>query len=102
MNAGTGFSAGLTAAWDYKAPKPWSWHKITQADADYCLEVLPPIYFSGGFAVSEPVMHDERGRPIYLCIKVERSHSGGSATHYAKLSTIHDVDRNADDWRARE
>jgi len=90
------FSEGLKAAWDYKAPKPWGWRKITKADANYCLEVLPPIYFSGGFAVSEPVIHDGAGRPVYLCVKRER---GGFC---AKLSTIAEVDPKADDWRARE
>jgi hypothetical protein len=99
----TTFSAGLKAAWDYKAPKPWDWQSITEADADYCLEVLPPIYFRGGFAVSEPVIHDESGRPVYLCVREERAHMHGAASRYsAKLSTISDVDARADDWRARE
>jgi len=99
----TTFSAGLKAAWDYQAPKPWPWREIPEADADYCEGVLPPIYFSGGFAVSEPVTDDERGRPIYLCVKVERSHTHGQPGRYfAKLSTIHDVDPKADDWRGRE
>ena len=98
-----GFSDGLKAAWDYKAPKPWDWRKITQEDADYCLEVLPPIYFRGGFAVSEPVIHDDKGRPVYLCVKRERSHTHGREPRYfAKLSAIHDVDSEADDWRSRE
>lgn len=97
------FSAGLKAAWDYKAPKPWNWRQITERDADYCLEVLPPIYFSGGFAVSEPVIHDKQGRPVYLCVRVEKSHTHGVEPRYsAKLSTIAEVDANADDWRARE
>ena len=90
----TTFSAGLKAAWDYRAPQPWPWRDITEADADYCLEVLPPIYFPGGFAVSEPVMHDAQGRPIYLCIKCERSHTHGRPDRYlAKLSTIAEVGR---------
>lgn len=90
------FSAGLKAAWDYKAPKPWDWRAITKDDADYCLEVLPPIYFAGGFAVSEPVIHDERGRAVYLCVKNERG------KYFAKLAAIADVDPKADDWRGRE
>ena len=99
----TAFSSGLKAAWDYKAPKPWPWRAITEADADYCLEALPPIYFSGGFAVSEPVMHDDADRPVYLCVRRERSHTHGQPDRYfARLSTIKDVDATADDWRARE
>lgn len=90
------FSEGLKAAWDYKAPRPWDWRAITEDDADYCLEVLPPIYFRGGFAVSEPVIHDGHNRPVYLCVKRE----GGK--FFAKLSAIADVDANADDWRAKE
>jgi hypothetical protein len=97
------FSAGLKAAWDYKAPKPWVWRRITEADFWYCLEVLPPIYFRGGFAVSEPVIHEQGDRPVYLCVREERSHTnGGSSKYFAKLSTIRDVDPTADDWRARE
>lgn len=37
------------------AADPRSWHPMTEEEADYCLEVLPPIYFPGGFAVSEPL-----------------------------------------------
>lgn len=90
------FSEGLKAAWDYKAPRPWDWRAITEDDADYCLGVLPPIYFAGGFAVSEPAIHDAQDRPVYLCVKRERGRL------FAKLAAIHEVDPNADDWRARE
>jgi hypothetical protein len=44
------------------------WHEISEADCWYSLEVLPPIYFAGGFAVSEPIRDDEHGEPVYLCI----------------------------------
>lgn len=91
----TGFSAGLTRAWDYKQPRD-EWHRITQDDADYCLEVLPPIYFRGGFAVSEPVMHNDEGEAIYLCVREERGKFS------ARLATIREVDPTADDWRARQ
>lgn len=45
-----------------------AWHPMTADEAEYCLNVLPPIYFSGGFAVSEPLRHDAKGRPVYLCV----------------------------------
>lgn len=98
----TTFSPGLKAAWDYNAPKPWDWREITEADMDYVLQVLPPIYFRGGFACSEPVIHDENGRPVYLCVRCDGPRYDGSSKYFAKLSTIHDVDPKADDWRARE
>lgn len=95
MSTETGFSAALTRAWDYKQPRA-EWHEITEADADYCLEVLPPIYFRGGFAVSEPVIHDQKGEPVYLCVRREHG------KFLARLASIREVDAAADDWRARQ
>jgi hypothetical protein len=45
-----------------------SWYRITPKDASYCLEVLPPIYFPGGFAVSEAAWHDENGQATYFAV----------------------------------
>jgi len=36
---------------------------------DEFLNVLPPIYFTGGFAVSEPYTHNAKGMPVFLCIE---------------------------------
>lgn len=48
------------------------WTEITQGAADYCLCyclcVLPPIYFPGGFAVSEPIRHTLGDEPVYCCV----------------------------------
>lgn len=44
------------------------WVEIDQERADYFLGVLPPIYFKGGFFVSEPAAHvtiDGREVPVY-------------------------------------
>ncbi len=41
------------------------WFETTEAVYDNQLGVLPPIYFRGGFMVSEPADHDGRGVPIY-------------------------------------
>ena len=50
-----------------KAP-PGIWCEISEAQMMEALEVLPPIYFPGGFAVSEPLRHDGNGDPVYLCV----------------------------------
>lgn len=42
-----------------------TWFQVSQARYDYFIEVLPPIYFPGGFFVSEAASHDDRGVPIY-------------------------------------
>jgi len=36
------------------------WVRISEARADEFLGVLPPIYFHGGFFVSEPASHEYR------------------------------------------
>ena len=40
--------------WDRAKHSP-AWVRATAEEADYCLNVLPPIMFAGGFAVSEPI-----------------------------------------------
>lgn len=56
--------------WPWKAcdANPGAWCATSAEDADYCLEVLPPIYFRGGFAVSEPIRHTAEDVPVYLCL----------------------------------
>lgn len=39
------------------------WFKISAERADELLNVLPPIYFKGGFFVSEPASHEVRKVP---------------------------------------
>ena len=43
-----------------------AWHEISEDAADYCLEVLPPIYVRGGFMVSEAWRHLDTGEPEYF------------------------------------
>jgi hypothetical protein len=88
MTQETGFSAGLTRAWDYEQPRD-QWHEITEEDADYCLGVLPPIYFRGGFAVSEPVIHNAKNEPVYLCVVRARGQL------FARLASITEVESEA-------
>jgi hypothetical protein len=56
--------------WPWKAcdNDPEAWCEINEEHADYCLNVLPPIYFPGGFAVSEPVRADASGQEVYLAL----------------------------------
>jgi hypothetical protein len=53
--------------WDRAKHSPF-WVRVKPEEADYCLNVLPPIYFAGGFAVSEPIRDDDFGRPVYLAV----------------------------------
>lgn len=50
------------------ASNPGAWCEITEAHADEMLSVMPPIYFSGGFAVGEAMRSDSAGRNTYLAI----------------------------------
>lgn len=43
------------SCWNRAAADETAWHPMSEEEAEYCLNVLPPIYFSGGFAVSEPI-----------------------------------------------
>ena len=45
-----------------------SWHESDHEFAMYCLEVLPPLYFKGGFCVSEAASHTADGSPIYCAV----------------------------------
>ena len=46
--------------WPWKAVDEHrgAWCEISNEHFDYCLNVLPPIYFPGGFATSEAVRFD--------------------------------------------
>lgn len=59
------------------------WREIDQEAADEVLCVLPPIYFVGGFAMSEPFDHTAAGVPLYYC--VIRSKNG---KHFMKIATV--------------
>lgn len=82
-------SAALRRAWDYHArdyDNPASkWRRITERDYWYCLEVLPPIYVPGGFAVSEPVTSTDDGQTVYLVVL------GGPKNARARLATLAQV-----------
>lgn len=50
---------------------PPEWTETDRETADYLLNVLPPVWVSGGYMVSEPVRHDAAGYPVYTgCTKV--------------------------------
>jgi hypothetical protein len=48
--------------------RPDAWVELTKEQFDYCLGVLPPIYFRGGFAISEASRHTAEGVPVYCCV----------------------------------
>lgn len=66
---------------------PTEWCEINEEHYWYFLEVLPPIDYAGGFAVSEPWTHTAEGLPTYLCISTVRG------KHYARHATIGDAVR---------
>ena len=50
---------------------PAAWVEISEEHWIYSMEVLPPIYFDGGFAVSEASHEDAQGREMYAaCVKI--------------------------------
>jgi hypothetical protein len=53
--------------WTLAATDPTRWHEISRAKSDELLSTLPPIDFTGGFAVSEAIRH-EGGSAVYLCV----------------------------------
>lgn len=54
--------------WDAARDNQDAWSKGTEEEYWYCLEVLPPIMFAGGFAVSEAIRHNADGRAVYLAV----------------------------------
>lgn len=70
-------------AWPFDLGKkhPDAWIEMSEEHATYSLEVLPPIYFRGGFAVSEPAWHNEHDEPVYWCVvKAGSKHYGRHLT----------------------
>jgi hypothetical protein len=64
-------------------------HTWAEIDSDAyweALEVLPPIYFPGGFAVSEAMTANAKGEEVYLCVVT----IGKSSTtrHFAGYRTL--------------
>lgn len=56
------------------------WRECTEEFANQALEVLPPIYVSGGFMVSEPYTHEGNAGVYALVAKV-------GARHFTRYST---------------
>jgi len=67
--------------WTVAKADPTRWHEISAAKVEELNNVLPPIDFSGGFAVSEAIRHDGAAA-VYLCVV----NVGGK--WWAKESTI--------------
>jgi hypothetical protein len=80
--------------WVACAADPGAWCEITEEDYWYCLEVLPPYYFDGGFAVSEACTHNDRGEPTYLCVATVKGR------HYARELTLREANIEAPRLRA--
>lgn len=56
----------LGAAWPWPAANaPGAWYESIEEHYEHAFECLPPIFFPGGFFVSEPAFHDARGVPAY-------------------------------------
>jgi hypothetical protein len=72
-------------AWQRAEQNPGTWIPITEDEHDELLGVLPPIYFPGGFAVSEAIRHNGQGQPVYLCVRK----AGGC--HFAQELTIREA-----------
>lgn len=88
---------------------PGQWCRCSQEHADYFLGVLPPIYFPGGFACSEPWTHLDNGTPTYLCVitRGRKPYAKHATISEAKLAAYGLAHQSPDtpareDWRARE
>lgn len=44
------------------------WNSIAEADADFLLGAVPPIYLPGGFACGEAYSDNRAGETTYICI----------------------------------
>ena len=80
--------AGIRS-WEAAKAHPRTWCRITEAEADEALNVLPPIYFDGGFAVSEPIRHTAADEPVFLGV-VQRS-----GIYYCAEGTVAELSREA-------
>lgn len=74
--------------WDAAKENPGAWCRITEAHYWELLGVLPPKYFPGGFAVSEPIRDVPEGT-VYLCVVAKGN------SYYCKATTIAEASREA-------
>lgn len=84
-------------SWQISEEHPDSWCRIGDGWAMEALEVLPPIYFRGGFAVSEAVTSDLTGAVMYLCVVTVH---GTSDAYYCRVLSIKDATEQAPRLRA--
>lgn len=77
------------SGWKVAEENPGFWVKVSEEKAWEYLEVLPPFYFPGGFAVSEPIRHNKNNQPVYLCVTTIRGQA------YVREGTIAEATREA-------
>jgi hypothetical protein len=77
---------------DFKAGEN-AWREVSSEFADDALNVLPPIYFTGGFLVSEPYTHDPKtGCGVYACFaEIGRRHFARYATRAEAPALVADL-----------
>lgn len=63
-----------------------SWVQTDESGYYYCLNVMPPIYREGCFAVSEPMWHTRDDRPIYLWLRI------CGDTHQCRYATVAEIE----------
>jgi hypothetical protein len=68
--------------------------EITEEQMWTALEVLPPIYFRGGFAVSEPQCHDRTNTPVYACVVTK------GKRYFLRYGTVKEAEAFADELRS--
>lgn len=61
-----------------------TWAEIDEEAFSEALDVLPPRYFPGGFAVSEAVCDDHEGRVMYLCVVTKQRRHFARYAHIVK------------------
>jgi hypothetical protein len=85
------FVTGTTEQQPWEAAKEHrgAWVEVSEERWEYCLNVLPPIYFRGGFAVSEASWHTAGNVPVYLCLVTVKG------TRYAQELTIAEAVKEA-------
>jgi len=92
-----------TAQYPWTAAKdnPGAWCSITETYYWELLNVLPPLYFPGGFAVSEPIRDSDQGT-IYLCVvtKGDPDNPLRKPEYFCKATTIAEAAREVPILRA--
>ena len=63
-----------------------SWTQVSADIAIYFLNVLPPIFRSGGFACSEQYS-DRNGRPTYFCFR-----EAEDADYVGRICTLNELE----------